>query len=178
MVQTTIYDATPAFAEAVTPETLVTRSEPFGEGRFATTLRRMDRTAEAAWEWLQHTPVWPRLLADVPNQADDELELRWAGAISETVFVDGPLGMAVRDYQAPNPLFQLGMRVGAQFTLADHWDARRQSWATRTVEVAVNDDGTRGCIVSQEVNDGPNETHDRAMEALAWRAGGGILDVD
>lgn len=116
---------------------------------------------DAAWEWIQTTPVWPRLTAGL-SLAGAELEC--VGHANGWSFGAEPLAV--------------GLPVVLRFDTPDTWDPRRQSWTIRRVTVAVNEVGTRGAVLSSELLGGPDNAREMAMEAFAFRAGGGVPDVD
>lgn len=127
---------------------------------------------EVLWEWLRTTPVWPKLVADVPKlMTKDQFgctnlecaELECCGHV---------------DSWGEPQLSAIGLPVMIQFDCPDHFNISRQSWTIRRTRIAVSVDGTRGTVIETQLLAGPNEAREMALESLAWREGGGIPDVD
>ena len=75
----------------------------------------------------------------------------------------------------------IALPVMCQFYCAGKWSSVRQSWSEIEILVAVNEDGTRGTVVSIEEHDGPDHAGKwpwkaspiaRAVEYLIERRGG------
>lgn len=82
-------------------------------------------------------------------------------------------------YQGPTQEWlAIGLDVMVAFEVPHQFNIPRQSWDVRHILAVLNRDGTRVGVASDEIIGGPNDGREIAIESLAWRAGGGIPDVD
>lgn len=153
-----VHDATPSIGSP-TPESL-TLTTTTTDPRYPRT--SLGRTPEAVWEWLRQTPVWPRLTAGMPNLPHATL--------------DG-VGHA-HGWQGGEDCIAVGLPVVVAFDVPTAFNMRRQSWDHLRVRVAVNEDGTRGAVVLRETLQGADDAADVIAEGDAFRAGGGVPDID